>query len=115
MVVGIVRHTGFDRHLCFGRQWPADERFDDVSTDCPPRIEHRPRLHNGNGGVCRTRVERALHLLVKALEEPSGIVQDAGIVCENPRVPASSGAIEAHETGAKLISTSAPELSHTRH
>ena len=38
-------------------------------------------------------------------------MQDAGIVCENPRVPASSGAIEAHTTGAKLISTSAPELS----
>jgi len=84
MVAGIVRHTGFDRHLCFGLQWPADERFEDVSTDGPQRIEHRQRLHNGNGSVCRTRVERTLHRLVKALEEPSGIVQDAVTVCDNP-------------------------------
>jgi len=36
------------------------------------------------GGRLQSRVEPTLHRHVKALEEPSGIVQDAATVCDNP-------------------------------
>ena len=47
MAAGIVRHTGFDRHLCFGLRWPTDERFEQLSAD-------GPRASNTGGGCTMT-------------------------------------------------------------